>query len=160
MIVSHVDPRGPAAALSIGDVIETVDGAPVRTWADWQARTGRVVEGQSVMAGVRRQGAVREVALVAGPAPGSEGIGGLGLSLRRSQAGAEVTGVAPGTAAAAAGLLPGDLVVQVGAVRAPSPAGIRQAFAALPAGGAIVVGIARGTAHHVVALEKNASGDR
>jgi hypothetical protein len=161
VIVSHVDPRGPAAAtLSVGDVIETVDGAPVRTWADWQARTGRVIEGQSVMAGVRRQGASRDVALVAGPTAGAAPAGGLGLSLRRSDAGAEVMGVDPGTAAAAAGLLTGDVVVQFGAVRAPSPAAIRQAFAALPAGGAIVAGIARGTAHHVVALEKDASGDR
>jgi len=161
VVVSHVDSGGPAArSLAIGDVIETVDGTAIGSWADWQARTGRLVEGQSVMLRVRRAGVTHDAALTARPATAATTAKGLGLSLRRVATGAEVTRVEPGTAASAAGLRAGDVVVQFGGIKTPSPAGLRNAFVELPEGGAIVAGITRGETHQVVALEKDAAGDR
>jgi membrane-associated protease RseP (regulator of RpoE activity) len=56
-----------------------------------------------------------------------------------------------------AGLRPGDIVVQAGDAAAPTPAQVRRAFAAIPAGGALLVAIDRTGIHHVIALEKDAS---
>ena len=112
------------------------------------------------MVRVRRQGTTQDDVIIAGPAPAAAPATSIGLSMRRVDEGAEVTAVEPGGAAGAAGLRPGDVIVQVGTVRAPSPAAIRQAFNSLRGGGAIVAGIARGGTHHVIALEKDAAGDR
>jgi hypothetical protein len=161
VVVSYVDAAGPAArSLVIGDVIEAVDGAPVRGRADWRARTGRLALGEGVMLNVRRSGEPLEIALAGAAATGPPASATLGLELRRIASGAEVVGVDPSSAAFDADVRAGDVIVQIGSRRAPSPAAVRQAFAALASGGAVVVGIARGQTHLVTALEKDAASVR
>lgn len=152
-IVSWVEPGGPSAAhVRIGDVIEALNGTAIRSARDWQVRAARL-SGTMATLSVRREGTVREIVVeVEEQAPRSPA---LGLSLRTVPGvGSEVLQVDAGSAAAQAGLERGDLIVAAGRTRAPSPAVITRAFDASDAGNPLLVGVARGESHHVLALVK------
>jgi serine protease Do len=157
VVVSWVDPDGPASdQLLVADVIEQVNGVPVPGTAQWNARIARVAEGQVLEVTVRRRSATQEVPITAGgrPAPPSPNAS-LGLTLRtRPDVGAEVLRVTPGTAGSRAGLQPGDVIVQFGDVVAPTASAVSRGFAMAAGDTPIVVAIARGSTHTLVAVVK------
>jgi hypothetical protein len=160
VVVRRVDAGGPAArALQIGDVVQRIDGADVRGLADWHVRAARAMPGQTLRLDIRSQGKTRIASIAVAPLPRPDRAS-LGMELQRATGGTEVVRVEPGSAGAAAGLRDGDLLVQIGAVQAPSPARVRSTFAGLPEGGAVVAGLVRDGQHLVVSLEKNAPSDR
>jgi membrane-associated protease RseP (regulator of RpoE activity) len=76
----------------------------------------------------------------------------LGLTLQAvPRVGSEVIIVDADSAAALAGLRPGDVILTIGDIGAPSPAQVVRAFANKD--GPVLAGIRRGTAHRVVVLD-------
>ncbi len=153
VIVSWVDPEGPAAgALRVGDVIEEANGERL-TSEHWAVRAARLVPGDLVTVRARRAGEVREVVLVATFPPPQPNVASLGLTMRAlSGIGSEVTRVEPATAAHRAGVQAGDVITLAGGVAAPTPAQIRSAFAADPEGQGVLLALTRGTSHRVVVV--------
>jgi S1-C subfamily serine protease len=155
VIVSWVDPDGPAAKhLRVGDVIEVVDGVPVTREA-WDVRVARLAEGETLTAQVRRRDDTFTAPLVAAAVPATPAALPLGLTLRgRPGIGAEVVRVNRASAAERAGLAAGDLITLAGDVHAPSPAQVTRAFASTPDGQALLVAITRGDIHFLTTLER------
>ena len=163
VIVAHVDPEGPSSTRLVpGDVIETFEGRPLLDLRDWGIVTRRMAAGDQIHLRVRRNGRSIDLSLAAArrrpdaavataPVPARP----LGLRLRDvSGSGAGIVGVAADSAAAMAGLLPGDLITALDGTAAPTPAQIDQAFAEAAAGAALVVAYTRGEAHGVLAVVK------
>jgi S1-C subfamily serine protease len=79
----------------------------------------------------------------------------LGLTMRTvRRMGAEVVEVSPASAAARLGIREADVITAIGNIRAPTAQQVEAAFAAAPVNRPLLVAIARGNRHHVVALEK------
>ena len=68
--------------------------------------------------------------------------------------GAAVQSVEPGSAADRAGVRPGDVITMIAGVAQPSPADVREAFASMKDAQSLLVGITRGSSHHVLAMVK------
>lgn len=160
VIVASVAPDGPAAGrLAVMDVIEAVNGEPVRTPEYWRARLSRFAAGESMTLRVRSRGEVKDVPVTATAPPPSPPLEDrpvrLGLTMRtRPGTGVEVVGVEEDSAAAHAGLRQGDLVTMIGEQQAPTAPQISRAFASAQAGRPLLVAVTRSGTHHVLALEK------
>jgi serine protease Do len=155
LAVAWVDPRGPAAGqLATADVLQALDGETVNSIDDWRARMERVAPGELVQLRVQRGGQAIDVAVTAREKPAAADERALGLRLRnRNNLGAEVTAVDRGSAAARAGVVPGDLITMIGEVPAPTPDDVRRVFKAA-AGRPVLAAVTRGDDHLLVALEK------
>lgn len=154
IVVAWVDPEGPAAEkLFVMDVIQAIDDGPVASPADWRVRLARLAPGASIVLRVRRGTEIREVALVT-EAPPSRNLT-LGLKMRTvRRIGAEVLAVVDASAAARAGIRDGDVITAVDNIRAPTAQQVERAFEGSAAGRFLLVAIARGNRHHIVALKK------
>jgi S1-C subfamily serine protease len=156
VLVSRVERGGPASGLVAPvDVIEAVNGEPLASRHDWDVRAARVVAGETLTLRVRRRGETREVTVTASAPAANTGPQPLGLVLReRPRIGAEVVRVEPASAADRADLRPGDVITLAADVQAPTPNQVTRAFAGAAAGQPLIVGVARGGAHHVTTLER------
>ena len=157
VVVTWVDAAGAGAAparLRIGDVIESIDGRPVASQADWDVRMARLSAGDTVALRGRRQGAAFEASLVAAPVDQSASRT-LGLTLRlRARTGAEVLHLKAGSAGERAGLAVGDVIHQFDGIQAPTPNQVARRFNAMADGGRALVGLTRGDAHIVTVIER------
>jgi S1-C subfamily serine protease len=154
-----VDPEGPAGgSLRATDVIETIGGQALSTLDEWEAHVSLLTPGDPLLLGVRRAGEVQEIKLTAGdhqPSPQPVEADDLGLTMRSiPRVGVEVVRVDPGTAAERAGIMAGDVITLIGDTEGPTPADATRVFAATPPSSALLVRVARGDRHHVLALEK------
>jgi hypothetical protein len=157
LVVSWVDPEGPAAELVVvTDIIEGVENAATLTLETWQVRGARLAAGDEVNLRIKRDGVVHAVTVVAAEMPKAlPDIAALGATFRaRARAGAEVIAVERGSVADRAGLRPGDLVTRVGGAVAPAPAVVTNAFSALESGAVLLAAVTRGDDHLVLELVK------
>lgn len=156
VVVTFVRPGGPAAGrLDVTDVIVGVGDEPLSTLEQWQSVARRLSIGQTVSLRVQRGDEVRTVELTADLAAVSADPPPLGLTLRAvPRIGAEVLSVAAGSASAAAGIQPGDVITVFGDRHAPTPAEVRARFAAASADRPLLVAVTRGPLHQVLTLEK------
>lgn len=154
-IVTWVDPQSPAAGqVGITDVIEGIDGKPVTTLEQWEARVARLVPGDSVVLEVRRRGDLLEVPLTAAAVSAPSGDRSLGLTLRRlPRIGVQVVRVDPQSAAFRAELAAGDVITRVNDIEAPTAVQLSRAYETA-IGGPVLIGVTRGETHHVMALER------
>jgi hypothetical protein len=155
VVVSWVDRTGPAArGLAIGDVIEEAAGQPVGGLDAWNAYLAGAASGEPMALRVRRRG--RPVAVTVPPVAVDAAAGmPLGLALQSAPGfGAEVVWVQPSSAAAAAGLRPGDLITVIGAVTAPTPAQVTAVFNAAPQGRPVLAAVTRLDRHDVLTLTR------
>jgi membrane-associated protease RseP (regulator of RpoE activity) len=160
VMVSYVDPRGPAAeALSSGDVIRAIDGTNVTTTGGFQQLASTRQPGKEVAISGVRQGKTIEVtvrAIEAGlRAAWAASDTDPGVVVRAvPNVGLEVVALQPSSAAARAGLQPGDIIVAVDGRTAPDANGLTRAFRGAASGAALLLTVRRGTGHRVVALER------
>jgi S1-C subfamily serine protease len=158
-MVTYVDPAGPAnGLLQIGDVIDAIDGEALYSVDSLSIRIARTRPEAALRVRVTRFGQQLEIPIVARARPSSEDTmpAALGLTLRAiAGIGAEVVRVEPQSAAARAGLLPGDIITQLVDRRAPLPRDITQAFANAAARSTLLLAVDRQGKHHVTALEKS-----
>jgi S1-C subfamily serine protease len=155
VVITFVRRDGPAGGrLTIGDVIEEVDGRRLVAREAWDVRMRRLSVDDAVNLRVRRRGEILDVVVVAARPPEPAVARSLGLTLRRrTGVGAEVISVEPGAAGHRAGLVAGDVVTLIAAIEAPTPGEVARSFAALRDGQPIMVGITRGMAHFVTTLQ-------
>ncbi|MCC7418474.1 MAG: hypothetical protein IT176_15160 [Acidobacteria bacterium] len=160
VVVDGVD--GPAAGVvSIGDVVEMVDGQSVATTFEWRVRAERLAAGAAAVLRVRRGGEVLDVTVIASPppepaapAPAAES-GDPGLRLARAaRVGSRVVRVTAGSAADRAGLRANDVIVRAGADAAPTPEQVRRQIEAAGGGGTTLLVVVRGAEHLLVTLSR------
>lgn len=158
VVVTWRDARSPSLGiLNVGDVIEAVDDRPVVSMQDWRAQTLRLSAQQALRLQVRRRGVVHQLSVTTVTRAPVLRSARLGLELRRVTGGSEVVRVEAGSIAHDAGLRPGDLVVQADDAMAPTPAAVRQLFAASHAKRPLLLAVSRDGAHLLLTLEKDAA---
>jgi S1-C subfamily serine protease len=153
VIVSWVDPQGPAAELvNVTDVITAVGDQPLSSLEQWEAVASRLLVGQTLAVRIQRGDRSEVVTLTAGSTTQGEPPP-LGLTMRSTPAGIQVADVAPGSAAARAGLRAGDLITVFGDDQTPTPAEVRRTYAAAPGDRPLLVAVTRGKGHLVLTLQ-------
>jgi hypothetical protein len=159
VVVTWTDPSDLAPVLRSGDVVQAINGTPVRSIGEWYAQAQRLYAADEVRLSVVRGGALRDVRLVAAPAvrpatdaewiPDPSGAG-LGLAMEFVPGlGTSISSVTAGSSGARAGLHPGDLITRADDIQAPTPAQLRRGYAAGP----MLISVTRGPRHHVLALK-------
>jgi len=160
VVVTWTDSDTLGQVVRSGDVIQAIDGEPVRSVEEWLARVRRLYAGDEVRLGVARASDLRDVRVVATPAlraqatdaegtPDTTGPG-LGLAMELVPGiGTAVSGVTAGSSGARAGLHPRDLITRADDIDAPTPAQLRRGFARGP----MLLSVTRGARHHVLALQ-------
>ena len=169
--------RNGAARISVGDVITTAAGRPVRAPGDWQQILRAQASGATIKLSIVRFGKPLEATLTL-PRAGATGAAGateprdtaaseasapspldvMGLSLRSATGGSEVIAVRLASPAARAGLRAGDRITSMPgrtpSAASPSPNTIATACAELASGQALMLAIDRDGASRIAALEK------
>jgi serine protease Do len=126
-LISEVSPDSPAAkaGLKAGDVVLEIDGSKVASPSDVARAIAVVAPGRKAKLTLWRDKAQHSIDIVLGEAPGERQASRLGFDVRpitpdiarqmnrRSTDGVVVTDVEDGTAAAEAGIRPGDVIVEV-----------------------------------------------
>ncbi len=158
VVVSDIAPDGPASkgGLERGDVVTKIDGRAVSSPGELRNVVATLGAQRTVTVDVLRGGTVRSLTVPIGEMPedgakrprfssGPDGSGSLdGLLLEtlgdahrkkhgippRVRSGAVVVGVDPGSAAARAGLRPGDVVLEVNRTKIASVGDFEKAYAA------------------------------
>jgi S1-C subfamily serine protease len=140
--------------LRVGDVIQSANGTAITSVEQWRVRAARVGVGDTVTLQVVRRGAPRTIQLTMAAAPESSRET-LGLVMRSAaRVGTEVTRVARGSAAYAAGIAPGDFITAIGSVNAPSPTQVASAFGSIERGDLLMVAVRRNGIHRVMVLQR------
>ena len=156
VIVTWVDPRGPAAPhIHVTDVIEAMGGEALATVEHWNARLARLRAGQPVAFAVWTRGGIRDLQITAVPQVSLPRSESLGLTLRAmGPGGAEVTSVQAASAGFRAGFQVGDVITLIGDTQLPTADQVARAFSSAPDGTRLLVGITRGGAHQLLVLER------
>ena len=156
VVVTFVEEQSAAAgSLFVGDVLEAVDGQVIATSQHWDVRLARLLAGDTLALTVRRRGEVREVHIIAPARPVPPSGQSLGVTMRRiPRIGTEVVGVEIGSVAERSGLVTGDVITLVGDTAAPTPAQIRNTFAASPPDQPVLIAVTRGGTYHVMTLSR------
>ncbi|HUB10281.1 MAG TPA: Do family serine endopeptidase [Myxococcales bacterium] len=167
-LVASITPGGPAAraGLRAGDVIVSFNGSPVRGVNELVREVAAVRPGTKVALAVIREGSPKGIKVrvgerpddtgqaegESGEQPGEQGGGeaqsrqdALGLTVRGVEGGGgvQVTGVAPETPAAEAGLMPGDVILEVNQKPVHSTGQYRAALGATRPGKMVTVRVQR-----------------
>lgn len=160
VVISWVHPRGPAVnALEPGDVVTAIDGTAVTTPAGFQQVVQSRSPGQRAVLDIVRLGKPLQPNILVRDATGTPlpPLSGddAGLVMRHvPDLGTEIVAVLPGSAAARAGLLAGDIVLRVNGREGPTPAAIQAAYRDAQRGQALLLALQRGAESRVLALER------
>lgn len=155
VVVRAVGADGPAQGLlHLGDVIEAINGSSVRTLEEFEHRVASAPPDTKLQLRIVRFSLGLDVEVTTA-ALGEESVGDdLGLATRPVSTGIEITSVRPRSAASRAGLVAGDVITQVGAAVRPRPADVDAAYAKLPPGSSLLLGVVRQQDSLVVGLDK------
>ncbi len=171
-LVDEPQPDGPGsrAGIKSGDVIQSVNGEPVKDARDLAKKIAGLAPGQNATLGIARDGAEKTITLQIAKMPDrstaetkpsreKHGDAQLGLTLAPSvpgqgAAGVVVTDVDPDGAAAEHGVHAGDIILEVAGKPVTSPSDVREGIDAARSGGkqAILMRIKSGETAHYVAM--------
>lgn len=156
VVVTFVEEQSAAdGRLFVGDVLEAVDGEVIATSQHWDVRLARLLAGDTLTLTVRRRGEVREVHIIAPARPVPPSGQSLGVTMRRiPRIGTEIVGVEIGSVAERSGLVTGDVITLVGDTAVPTPAQVRNTFAASPPDQPVLIAVTRGGTYHVMTLSR------
>lgn len=155
VVVSEVDPEGTTAGLVLpGDVITRIDGEAVTSADQFLLAVASYGHGDAFTLSLMRNGRAMSTQVFLGldtePAPDGPAVE---LSpLDATDDGVLVRAVEPASALAEAGVTPGDLVVRVGDLDAPSPAALRERLAATAPGDFALIVVRRDGRQRVLAV--------
>ena len=165
VLVSDVMAGSPAEAggMKPGDIIVEFAGAPIKDVTDLQKRVAAVEPGRPAGLSVIRDRKPTPLAVKIGEQPAGETLvaavpkeESLGLTVEpltaeaaerfslSARAGVVVTGVAPGSSGAEAGIRPGDAILEVNRQAVIDMAGFRRIMAAVQPGDVVPVYVQRG----------------
>lgn len=156
VMVSYL--RDSESPLSVGDVIQSVDGIGVTTVGGFRQVVQSRKPGAQVRLEIVRRGEPQTVTVAAVAAGAVRPVGpdrDAGAVLRSIPGtGTEVVTVTPGSAADRASLGRGDVIVAMDETPRPQATAIERWFRAASPGDAVLLTVRRDGAHRVVALEK------
>jgi len=154
--VSEVLPKSAAAKAGIkaGDILVSVDGKPVSSFAELRAKVGTTAPGKTIKVGLLRDGKPQEVAVTLdnseGTSPNAETLSPalLGVSLSNGtiasgDKGVKIDKVDKGSTAAQIGLQKDDVIIGVNRQRVEDITTLRKVLAAKPP--VMALNIVRGT---------------
>jgi S1-C subfamily serine protease len=148
VVVAEVLPGTPAdnAGLAMGDVILAVNGTDVISGDEMRDLIQEIPDGEAITLRVERAGIFEEIMIrleepPAGEAPAPEGHDRLGVTV---EPGVVIAEVSPGTPAADAALLPGDVILSVDGTAVSSGPQLRELIQKAQAGAAVALQIERG----------------
>ena len=165
VLVSEVMKDSPAEAggLKSGDIITEFGGAPIKDVTDLQRRVAAVEPGRPSPMTVIRDKAPTALTIKIGEQPGEETVAAvapkeemLGLKVESltpesaqrfkltAKSGLLVTDVAPGSSGEAAGIKPGDAILEVNRQAVSSVEGFKRVIAATKPGDSVPVYLQRG----------------
>lgn len=153
--VSEVMPKSAAAKAGIkaGDILTSIDGKPVSSFAELRAKVGTTAPGTTIKVGLLRDGKPLEVAVTLENSESastnaetlSPALQGASLSngaLASGDPGVKIDNVAKGSPAAQAGLQKGDVIIGVNRQRVKNVTDLRKVLEAKPP--VMALNIARG----------------
>jgi serine protease Do len=166
-MVDGLDPKGPASAagLRVGDVIVAVDGKTIERSADLPREIARREPGAKVKLAIVREGVKKllvatlaeleeEHAQAEKKPETATSKGRLGVALEDAEGGgAAIVGVAPKSAASAAELRPGDVILAIDGKSVASSSDLRARLAEIPEGKAVALRVRRGDHERFVGVE-------
>ncbi|MGZ5967022.1 MAG: trypsin-like peptidase domain-containing protein [Polyangiales bacterium] len=167
-LVDGVEPNGPAekAGLHTGDVIVAVDGTTIGRSTQLPREIARHEPGSTVKLAIVRKGAKQTLAAtlaeLAEPhaekpkdkAEEAAPKGRLGVAAEDAEGGgAAIVSVAPKSAASAAELRPGDVIVSIDGKSVENASDLRKRIGALPKGKAVALVVHRGDHARFVGVE-------
>ncbi|BES86582.1 protease [Pectobacterium araliae] len=153
--VSEVLPKSAAAKAGIkaGDVLTTLDGKPISSFAELRAKVGTTAPGKTVKIGLLRDGKPQEVSVVLDNSssastsaetlsPSLQGASLTNGQLKDGSKGVQIDNVAKDTPAAQVGLQKGDIIIGVNRERIENITQLRKLLEAKPS--VLALNIVRG----------------
>ncbi|CAI1035867.1 Periplasmic pH-dependent serine endoprotease DegQ precursor [Serratia rubidaea] len=143
--VSEVLPKSAAAKAGIkaGDILISVDGKPIGSFAELRAKVGTTAPGKTIKIGLLRDGKQQEVAVTLDNSetastsadtlsPALQGASLSNGALPGGEKGVKIDNVGKGTPAAQMGLQKGDVIIGINRQRVESITALRKVLAAKP----------------------------
>ncbi|VEA70318.1 Periplasmic pH-dependent serine endoprotease DegQ precursor [Serratia rubidaea] len=143
--VSEVLPKSAAAKAGIkaGDILISVDGKPIGSFAELRAKVGTTAPGKTIKVGLLRDGKQQEVAVTLDNSetastsadtlsPALQGASLSNGALPGGEKGVKIDNVGKGTPAAQMGLQKGDVIIGINRQRVESITALRKVLAAKP----------------------------
>ncbi|MCA6943462.1 serine endoprotease DegQ [Pectobacterium polaris] len=153
--VSEVLPKSAAskAGIKAGDVLTTLDGKPISSFAELRAKVGTTAPGKTVKIGLLRDGKPQEVSVVLDNSssastsaetlsPSLQGASLTNGQLKDGSKGVQIDNVAKDTPAAQVGLQKGDVIIGVNRERIENITQLRKLLEAKPS--VLALNIVRG----------------
>ncbi|QQG28817.1 serine endoprotease DegQ [Pectobacterium carotovorum] len=153
--VSEVLPKSAAskAGIKAGDVLTTLDGKPISSFAELRAKVGTTAPGKTVKIGLLRDGKPQEVSVVLDNSssastsaetlsPSLQGASLTNGQLKDGSKGVQIDSVAKDTPAAQVGLQKGDIIIGVNRERIENITQLRKLLEAKPS--VLALNIVRG----------------
>lgn len=167
-LIESVQPDGPAARANLkdGDVIVRYGEKPIRNFTELENAVAATRPSSTIPLEVVRDQKPIKLQIKVVERPSEEDLlklrGGasapqfdkeqarptpskFGLSVQPGEGGIEVAGIAPGSPAQEAGIVPGDLILRVGRIPITTIQSFQNALNAVPAGQGVVLEIKNGT---------------
>lgn len=143
--VSEVLPKSAAAKAGIkaGDILVSVDGKSIRSFAELRAKVGTTAPGKTIKVGLLRNGQAQEVAVTLDDSetastsaetltPALQGASLSNGAIANGQKGVKIDNVVKGTPAAQFGLQKGDVIIGVNRQRVENINALRKVLDAKP----------------------------
>lgn len=153
--VSEVLPKSAAAKAGIkpGDVLVSIDGKPINSFAELRAKVGTTAPGKTIKVGLLREGKPMDLSVTLDSSETSSfnaetlspSLQGASLSngaLQNGEKGVKIDKVDKGTPAAQVGLQKGDVIIGVNRERIENITALRKVFESKPA--VVALNIMRG----------------